>query len=340
MASLREELTPFLATMDQIAWVRESELTSGHGRGNRIIDVDNGSGLHFTIAPDRAMDIVEASFNGLPLVFRTPGIHRSRMEYDPAGAAWLRTWQGGLMTTCGLRSTGTPDDEFGLHGRISAQPAEDVSISRGWNEEGSEYRIRISGVVREAAIFGENMQLERSITTSLGSNMIMVTDRVTNLGPAEDYVQILYHCNFGYPFISPDIRFPLPEHKITPRDIHAEKGLDQWNVMPPPDASNPPEQCFFHELEPANEGGDAIFSVENPALGIRVSIVYNTNTLPRLVQWKNIHQSRYVLGLEPTNTYLKGRNAEIADGTADKLMPGESRYFQFGFIFENIQPEK
>ena len=39
------DFTSFLADMDQVAYVRSAELTEGDGRGCRIIDVFNGSGL-------------------------------------------------------------------------------------------------------------------------------------------------------------------------------------------------------------------------------------------------------------------------------------------------------
>ena len=50
------DFTSFLADMDQVAYVRSAELTEGDGRGCRIIDVFNGSGLAFTVAPDRGMN--------------------------------------------------------------------------------------------------------------------------------------------------------------------------------------------------------------------------------------------------------------------------------------------
>ena len=69
------DFTSFLADMDQVAYVRSAELTEGDGRGCRIIDVFNGSGLAFTVAPDRGMNIVECSYRGIPVAFRST-LHR------------------------------------------------------------------------------------------------------------------------------------------------------------------------------------------------------------------------------------------------------------------------
>jgi len=329
----KESVSPYLADIDQLAWAREAEISTGAGRGNRIIDVDNGSGLRFTVSPDRGMDIVEASFQGIPFVFRTPGGNRSRMEYDPKGLGWLRTWQGGLVTTCGLRTAGSPDQEFGLHGRIDNLPAEDVGISRAWSC--GEYRIELKGSVREAAMFGENLRLDRSISTAFGKNMIAIRDRVANLGAEPDYIQIVYHCNFGYPFISPRLKLCLPPHNVSPRDNNALKDMANWMNMPEPASDNPPEECFLHEL-PADELGNAVFAMENPDLGFRISLIYNTRTLPRLCQWKLFRKNMYVMGVEPTNATLKGRAADIASGDAVRLKPGDSIDFEVAFLFETI----
>ncbi len=335
MAAQKESLMPYLSDFDQLAWAREAELTSGAGRGNRVIDVDNGSGLRFTVSPDRGMDIVEASFRGIPLVFRTPGGNRSRMEYDPVGLGWLRTWQGGLMTTCGLRTAGNPDQDFGLHGRIDNLPAEDVAVVRGWNEEGSRYGIEVHGKLREAAMFFENLRLQRTISTAYGENKIHVRDIVSNCGSEDDYIQIVYHCNFGFPFVSPDLKFILPEHDVIPRNEDAAKDLANWNVMPEPDPQNPPEECFFHNL-PEGEDGYACFRMENKSLGIAASLRYFTATLPRIVQWKLFQKNRYVLGVEPTNTMLNGRMNDIRNGKAQILHPGENIAFDLEFVFESI----
>lgn len=334
MKTFRDQLTPWLSNIDQIAWAREAELTSGAGRGNRIIDVDNGAGLRFTVSPDRGMDIVEASFRGYPVVFRTPGGNRSRMEYESAGAGWLRNWQGGLMTTCGLRSAGTPNAEFGLHGRIDNLPAEDTFVRREWTENG-DYTIRVGGTLREAAMFGENLRLERSIRTTAGKNAIDVQDRVTNLAATPDYVQIVYHCNFGYPLVSTETRIMTSPHNVSARDENARAAIGFWQTMPPPADGDAPEQCFIHDL-PAGNDGFAVFTLENPVLKCRVSVCYQTDSLPRLVQWKLFRKGMYVMGVEPTNTFLSGRTQEIADGTARKIAPGESIDFHVRFLFEDL----
>ena len=213
----------YAGSMEQLADARLVELAEGPGRGSRLIEFRNGSGLAFTVAPDRGMDLVDCSFRGIPLVFRAPAGYVSGERYEPQGTGWLRSWQGGLMTTSGLRNAGVPDGEHGLHGRASHLAAEDVGIRRG--ASGGSYRLEAVGTLRESAMFGEYLQLERSVSTGFGDNSITLCDTITNLAPREDYLELLYHCNFGYPFASPDLEFEAPPHEVVPRDAEAAAGL-------------------------------------------------------------------------------------------------------------------
>ena len=305
------ECMRYAGSMAQLADARLMALEEGNGRGDRVIAFRNGSGLAFTVSPDRGMDLVDCSFGGIPLVFRSQTGYSAGARHEASGKGWLRNWQGGLMTTAGLRNVGAANGEFGLHGRISNLAAEDVGIRRGW--EGGRYRLEASGTLRECAMFGEHLELCRTISTGLGENVIRLHDRVTNRSCREDYLQILYHCNLGYPFASPELVFDVEAHEVIPRDAEAAAGLAGWDRLDEPRADYR-EQCFYHRL-PAGPDGMAGIAVENPALGIRLRIEYSAGTLPNFVQWKNCLSGGYALGLEPTNASVLGRAADIGNGT-------------------------
>ncbi|MDR0932265.1 MAG: aldose 1-epimerase family protein [Victivallales bacterium] len=311
----------FLASMEQLADLRLTTLEEGAGRGMRLLTFDNGSGLSFTVTPDRGMDIVECRFNGIPLAFRTPAGYCHPAYFDPNGNGWLRAWQGGLLTTSGLRNSGVPNGEFGLHGRASAHPAEDLALNRGLDENGV-YRLSVAGTMREATMFGENLRLHRTIATAYQDNSITLTDTFTNLSPREDFLQLLYHCNFGWPFASPELEFVMPDHPVRPRTDKAKRNLDHWNRLEEPSVDYE-EECFFHEL-PTNSDGMRQFKLFNRKLGIGVEFSYDPTELPELVEWKNCLAGSYALGIEPGNVSLNGRTADIADGKARKLKPYES----------------
>lgn len=54
-------------SMRQLAGIKRLILDDGKGRGVRVADVDNGSGLRYMVALDRGMDILDASFAGFRL---------------------------------------------------------------------------------------------------------------------------------------------------------------------------------------------------------------------------------------------------------------------------------
>ena len=317
----------YLANPDALCNARLDEIAEGSGRGTRIIQVTNGTGLDFTVTPDRALDLVECRFRGIPVAFRTPVGYSHPARFEHEGIGWLRNWTGGLMTTAGLRNAGGPNGDFGLHGRISNQQAEQVGIERDGDT------IVISGTVRESATFGENLQLKRTITTAWNCNSITVRDEITNLGAKTDYLQLLYHCNFGYPFVSPALRFTSPEHPVRPRDQHAAEGIAEWHLIPEP-TPDFVEQCYFHDL-PA-EDGYRQFTAENPDLGIRLDMIFSADELPNFVQWKNPLSRMYVLGLEPGNVSLQGRTADIEQHRARAIQPDETVKTELTFAFTAI----
>ena len=318
------EARRFLANDDQLCYARLAELSEGTGRGQRIVDVFNGTGLAFTVTPDRCMNVVECSFKGIPMVFRTPGGHRHALPGD-----FLRGWTGGLFTTCGLRNAGSPSGDEGLHGRVSTEAAEMLSVNR--TDDG---RLSVSGIVREGILFGTNLVLRRTISTAFGDNRIVVDDEVTNRAAAPEYVEIIYHSNFGYPLVSPDLQFDVPEHKIDPRDDWAKEHLAQWNQLTAPVAGFR-EMCYRHYL-PAGGDGLARMRVANPGLGVAMTVAYDTRTLPLIVEWKNCGANEYVLGLEPSCASLNGREADIAAGVMPRLEPGETMNFHVEYCFESI----
>ena len=244
------------------------------------------------------------------------------------------------MTTCGMRHVGPPEDDpdnpldshRGLHGRISGQSAEYVGISRKWC--GNRYEVELTGSLREAMMFGENLRLERKISTALGDNTIYIEDKVCNVGCYKEYIQMLYHCNFGYPAIAPGTKLVSVDHEVTPRDDEAATGLHRWASIDEAQ-SGIREQCFFHHI-PATLGSWAEMSFVNQTAGLRVTVAYDTTTLPTLLQWKLEETGRYVIGLEPTNATLLGRVKDVADGVAPELPPGESITFKVKLSFSDI----
>ena len=88
-----------------------------------------------------------------------------------------------------------------MHGRISHIPPQNVHVTTEW--QGDDYVLVIEGEVRQSALFGENLLLTRRITTRLGATSFRAEDCVRNDGFRTTPHMLLYHCNFGYPVVSP-----------------------------------------------------------------------------------------------------------------------------------------
>lgn len=166
----KDQLLELVGDISQIAYARHSKLVGGYKDGTDIIDFKTGSGLSFTVVPGRAMDISSADYNGKSLAWKSGAGEINSSYYNENGIEWLRSFSGGLVTTCGLTYLGAPcEDEgtsLGLHGRISNTPAENISITTWW--DGNDYFLSASGKMKEYRVFGENMVLRRTITSKLG----------------------------------------------------------------------------------------------------------------------------------------------------------------------------
>ena len=325
------ELKPYIGSMDQLAGIRTSVLDDGKGRGVRIADVDNGSGLRFTVLLDRGMDIGSASFKGTPFAYQTPAgtVHPS--FHEPAGFGWLRGFGGGLMVGCGLRNVGVPAAEEGLHGRLSNTPAEDIAVSKGW--EDGRYALSIRGTIREASFFGENLALRRTISTAMDDTPITISDEVTNRGVRPSPLMMLYHINAGFPLLSEAAKVQGRVKETVPRTDETEYDLDAWGDCQPPTAGYG-EQCFFHDVE-MDEDGMARMALRNPESGLTMEVAYRKAELPYFTQWKMMGCQEYAMGLEPANCRPDGQVAEREKGTLKIIEPDERIEFKVAISLEN-----
>ena len=90
-----------------------------------------------------------------------------------------------------------------MHGRINHLPAEHVAARTVW--DGDSCTFEMSGTISEAQMFGENLELERTLRVELGANTLLLRDIVTNNGGTRRPHMLLYHCNMGFPLL--DTRF-------------------------------------------------------------------------------------------------------------------------------------
>ena len=321
-----DELQRMTGSMDQLAGIRLVEYSSGRMHGMRAADVWTGSGLRFTVLLDRGMDIGPAEFAGKPLAWLHPAMATPTF-YEPVGGGFGRTFGGGLLVTCGLNHFGPSEtvggEFFPQHGRASHIPADEVNTHCGW--DGDTYRLEVEGKVCQAILYGENLLLTRRISTSLGATSLHIEDRVANQGYRTASLMMLYHCNFGFPLISPDSELVVDEESVSPRDEPARAGLGQQNYFGAPEADFQ-QQVFFHRPRPAADGY-ATATLVNRAIDFGAFLRYRTAELPVLTQWKNTGAGDYLCGLEPATNPEAPRETLRQRGEMKLLAPGEEVCF-------------
>lgn len=323
------EVTRRVGSLDQVARIDHLTEAEGPRRGTRRLRLVTGGGLEVELHPDRAFDIGQVTFQGVPIAWVSPVGQANPAFYDASGMEWLRTFGGGLMCTCGLDTFGPPsvdrDVAYPMHGRVGAVPGTLLRADAvdGW--------LVVEGEIRQARVFEENLVLHRRIEAPIGGSSLRVTDTVTNHGPAEAGHMVLYHCNIGWPLLDEAARLSIPSVQVTPRDEDATAGVARWHLIDPPEPGYR-EQVFIHEL---GETGWAAISIDNPNLGIRVQLNFDTSTLPGFHQWKMADDGHFVMGLEPNNcNWTGGRASARAAGVLPVLRRGESVRYTLQFDFE------
>jgi len=323
----RGDIERRVGDLRQLGGIRHCELSEGRARGVRAAVVDTGSGLSFTVLPDRGLDIADCSWKGIGLVYHAPGGIAHPSYHDPSGSEWLRVFFGGLLTTCGLTYFGDPGrdgaEELGLHGRYSSLPARQVCDLSRW--EGDERILELTGTVEESVLFGDKLELTRSITTRLGARSLRIRDTVRNIGPRTSPFTILYHVNAGFPLLDDTSELLVASRAVEPYDDAAARAIEDVRIFTPPDREAVGLD-YLHTMA-ADTGGFARAALVNRGLagGLGLSLRFSTSTLPFLNEWKMLNEVDYVLGIEPVNAKIVNRSILRAEGRLPMIEPGEVR---------------
>jgi hypothetical protein len=333
----RADLAARAGRLDALAGITPVERGDGRGRGVREFIVQTGSGFSFVSVVDRALDVALAYYNGTPLCWSSCNEIAAPAFFEPEGSEFLRTFMGGLFTTCGLANFGPAgSDEWGsfpLHGRIDATPAQALRNQTLWVDEQT-CMLEIAGTMRETRVFGENFRLERRLRVAVGGKRLEIHDEVTNDAGERRPHMILYHCNGGFPILGEDARLFVSQASVKPRDADAARGLAVWDRGGPPEAGFK-EQVFIHEPV-ACADGRAVAALWNSTLcsgkGLGLAIHFDPKQLPGFFTWRMLGHGTYVMGMEPANCpTIEGRIEAGKRGTLPFLEPGETRTYDLAF---------
>ena len=136
---------------------------------------------------------------------------------------------------------------------------------------------------------------------------------------------IIYHINIGFPILDKNSKLIEPaDAEVTPFDEKSKNEFANYATFDEP-VEGFQEQVFFHDIKADKYGNinAAIVNEEFEGTGIGVYLKYNKNNLPYLNEWKMIGQGEYVVGLEPLNCNVGGRDKQREEGTLKFLQPDE-----------------
>ena len=342
----RRQMAERTGNLSQFAGVRLVTLGDGAERGIRILEFRTGSGLRFSVAVDRAMDIAEVEHKGRAVGWQSPtGLRHPAFQDDEGegGLGWTRSFTG-FLATCGLDHILGPEvvpaDGYGyphrktqhqtLHGRIANLPARLTGYGERWESETC--ILWAEGVVRQATVFGENLALHRRIEAEVGGDVIHLTDRVVNHGFRPTPHMFLYHINIGHPVLDEGARYLAPIADVV-WAAHAGEGYRAQGVgythVPPPSPGFR-EQVWQHDMQ-CDAAGLVPVAVVNDRLAFGIEVTTHKDQFPCAYQWQFFQSGNYVMGIEPATHHVLGDRAARARGEMIWLQAGEARDYAASF---------
>ncbi|WP_080867698.1 aldose 1-epimerase family protein [Agrobacterium tumefaciens] len=308
-----------------IADIRLLQMEDGPGRGQRLLLVRNAAGIAFEIAVDRGFDISSATLRGINIGWNSAnGLPWPPHSVDAEDGIGFYRNLDGFIVTCGLDHIGgvqrgdashfmhkhRKEVFHPLHGRISSQRAQVSGYGIDWEREHPV--IWAGGVVRQSSIFGENLVLRRRVSVDVLGDTIRIDDTVENRGFRPTPHALLYHVNFGYPFLDETTKL---SGDIDSGFVAAFNGEDK---RPQDDFVD-----YFQDVAIIPRDAATSISVTNGILvdGIEVKIRFSRAALPDFGVWRAFQSGVYALALEPMRRRDVGEDVK---GGSSTLSPGET----------------
>ena len=270
-----------IGNAEQLCMAQRVQVTDGRGNGARQIYVANGK-LNFVLSESNALDVLRLWHGGTNIGF----VSKAGL-FAPTTEEFCHNFPAGMLYTCGLDAIGGVEGHY-PHGRLHRTPAEIVEFKVG--EEG----VKIVAETKDAALFGPNLVLTRTLETAAGSDELRITDVLENRAFRDEPYCLLYHINLGYPLVDVGAKVEGKIVKTLPRNAWAEKQMPKMLEVEPP-ADNFEEVCYFHET------ADGVLSLVNRKLGKRFTV---KSSHKRFVEWKSRASGDFTVALEPCTSWL------------------------------------
>lgn len=299
-------------------------LKGGRREGVQLVELTNGR-ISLSIIPTRGMGLWKAHHGNLKIGWDSPvkdgPVNPAFVNQSALGGlGWLEGFDE-MMVRCGLTQNGPPSPVtepfgIGLHGLIANRPAHYLAV----HDEPD--RLIVEGHVDETCLFGYHLRLITRITLVKDSARLEVEDEIVNLGDGVADLQLLYHWNFGQPWLEGGAQFMAPAHEIVPRDKTAQAGIHSYDIYDEPTVGYA-EQAFFFVMKSDPESHKTVVMLKNAAGDKGLALHYDVRHLPCFTLWKNTAglKNGYVTGLEPATNYPNPKAFEQEQGRVIRLLP-------------------
>lgn len=308
-------------------------------RGWSVLSISSDS-LTVDIVPGKGGDILGVrTASGVDLLWSSPWGLRERgaapTGVDPSGA-FLASYAGGWQTIFpnGGAACAEHGTTWGFHGEAALA---------AWDVESA----NASELMMSTRLFASPFHLQK--TVSVESEVVTVTETVTNEGSQSVETMWSHHPAFGAPLVGPGCTVGTSARTFTADDVplgsfgdlvpgatsdwpFAEAragGVVDLRELPGP--GHPTARLGY--LSDFADG--ACISLDNPQLGLAVEIRWDEGVMPHAWYWLEanatldfpLYGRAYVLGLEPATSYPgQGLGAvRRTTGTQVAFQAGESR---------------
>lgn len=270
----------------------------------RCILVQNGE-LEVLFNKDNALDIVWVKYKGVNVSFL------SKNGLNDGTRDFVGNFEGGFLYTCGMDNVSACVGGKPVHGSLHYKKCD---FAYAYEQDGVIY---VCGEVKEAALFGKNLVMKRCFAVS--ENAILINDTLENQGYSKaDYV-LLYHVNYGYPFLDECLEMEIPAIASDPlTEVAATNKADMFRITAPIDGGE--EHVYYHTL---SEGKVRLV---NPERQMAIEMLYNVQDFPFTLEWKSMISGDYALGIEPSLTRFDKFQMKT-------LQSSESKTYQIKIIF-------
>jgi hypothetical protein len=319
------------------AFCRKSTLHGGRQSGVELLEISNGI-VSLRLCLTRGMGIVDGRFGPHFLGWHSPVreiVHPQYINLYDLGGRGAHYGFKEFLNRCGIEWSGEMGDDeavdnmgnrrkvfLPLHGKAGWTPASRVVV------HAQDDSLVVEGDIPEQNVFGVNYVLRTRLTMRSGSARIEISDSLCNLGGEPGEYEMLYHTNFGPPFLDEGAHYHGTYDRFIPRDESAAAGLDQMTRFAGPTAGFAEQVFLFRAFGDAS--GRAHQVLCNAAESLAAHVSFAVNTLPYTILWKRTAalEDGYVAGLNPCSDLPNRRLLERKEGRVGTIGAHEEVAFR------------